>query len=731
LFSKELLAELKSRVNCVELVLSWGHRVNKNLTTCVKPQNHKHNDANPSMLVSPQGFKCLNPACGIQGDAISLVGEKLGLDFEKSVVLLANFVGLTITSPTSPIPRISPVQTKTTTDKSGKVVERKPKGEGQHVKVDQLEYLPEVIETLKEAPNYAKFCQEAYIQFINSKEAQDYIQSRGISLETAKKCLLGYADGKIVIPYIVNGKIIYYSSRSIGQEKVFYQPSGTVPCPIGFDILKGTRIVYIAEGLFDYLSLVEKGFPAIGVPGAAGWKSSREWNSLLLGHKVMLCFHADEGGIKANHFLERICQGLSVPYEIIDWSVTAGTDIKDINEYILSGGDINKLFHRTTIPNLDNIKTELSTLINLSDYPNAIDLCIATVVSNVMQGDPVWILFVGPPSVGKTEIIRAVNNAVSTYFINRISPNTLISGFTKVEYADVITRIIKPTTFCITDFGSFLAFHPQDMQKIMQQLRDVYDGKVHVEYGNGKIVDWSGKVGIIGGITPEIERHSAFIGRLGDRFLYYRMSISEDKRMQIAFNAIMFPSLEDDIRKKIASATSKFIDDCIMRIKEAETVKITEDVAMIVSAASDFLSRARTPVARMHDMVKTIEYKPEYEATGRIARAFKVLIKALAFVRGRNEATYEDYLVIKDICRGSIPSIREQFIRAAYKHRDRWVGTSEFGNMLGKDTPSARYHLSNLLAIGILDINQISKNENRWRIKDDASNLITTSKFFE
>jgi len=51
--------------------------------------------------------------------------------------------------------------------------------------------------------------------------------------------------------------------------------------------------------------------------------------------------------------------------------------------------------------------------------------------------------------------------------------------------------------------------------------------------------------------------------------------------------------------------------------------------------------------------------------------------------------------------------------------------------MLGKDTPSARYHLSNLLAIGILDINQISKNENRWRIKDDASNLITTSKFFE
>jgi hypothetical protein len=675
------------------------------------------------------------PSCGISGDAIGLVENKLGLDFEKSVVLLANFYNISLPVSGVPSPSIASSASIKKPEEVKAAEKKKSKGEikdkGQHVRVDQLEYLPDVIEQLKEAPNYAKFCQEAYVNFLNSKEAQDYITSRGISLETAKKCLLGFANGNIIIPYIVSGKIIYYSSRST-KDKTFYQPTGTVPCPIGFDILKSTRIVYVAEGLFDYLTLVEKGFPAIGVPGAAAWKNSREWNSLLLGHKVMLCFHADEGGIRTNKFLERICQGLSVPFEVVDWSVTAGTEVKDLNEYTQSGGDINALFHRDTTHTLEAIKASLSELINLSDYPNAIDLCIATVVSNVMQGDPVWILFVGPPSVGKTEIIRAVNNAVSTYFINRISPNTLISGFTRVEYADVITRIVKPSTFCITDFGSFLSFHPQDMQKIMQQLRDVYDGKVHVEYGNGKIVDWSGKIGIIGGITPEIERHSAFIGRLGDRFLYYRMGISEEKRVQIAFNAIMFPSIEEEIRKKIQGITSKFIDDCVMHVKDAENVKIPEEIALTVAAASDFLSRARTPVARMHDATKTIEYKPEFEATGRIARAFKVLIKALAFVRGRNEVIQEDYEIIKDICRGSIPSIRELFLKAAYRNREKgWIGTSEFGSMVGKDTPSARYHLNNLLAIGMIDINTVSKNENKWRLKDDAVRLIEASKFYE
>jgi MoxR-like ATPase len=544
--------------------------------------------------------------------------------------------------------------------------------------------------------------------------------------------MLGFTNGQIIVPYIVNGKVIYYSYRNLksGNERAMGNAPGNVPCPIGFDIIKDTRIIYIAEGLFDYLTLVEKGYPALGIPGANAWKNSREWNSLFLGHKIMLAFHGDEDGFKTNRFLESICQGLSVPYEIIDWSVTRDNpEIKDINDWVMAGNSVDSLFHRDDIPTLSDIKVAIEELITLEDYPDAPDLVIALIISNMMQGDPVWILFVGPPSTGKTEVIRCVTNAVGTYFINRISPNTLVSGFTRVEGADVITRIVKPTTFCITDFGSFLSFHPQDMQKVMQQLRDVYDGKVHVEYGNGKIVDWTGKVGIIGGITPEIERHSAFIGRLGDRFLYYRMGIRESKRTEIAFNALMFAEKEDDKRKKIQQLTSKFIDHSILNIREAEGVTIPEALALQIAAIADFLSRARTPVARMHDMEKTIEYMPSYEATGRIARAFKVLAKALAYIRGRREVDETDYRILRDIARGSIPSIRYEFLKAAYTNRFDWISTSRFGEQLGKDAPSARYHLKNLLAIGMMDI-EMGKKDHKWRLKEDAIKLIEASSFF-
>src|SRR5690348_18119123 len=114
-------------------------------------------------------------------------------------------------------------------------------------------------------------------------------------------------------------------------------------------------------------------------------------------------------------------------------------------------------------------------------------------------------------------------------------------------------------------------------------------------------------------------------------------------------------------------------------------------MAYKIACCVDFLTRARTIVARMHDMQKTMEYKPEYEATGRVARAFKALAKALAFVRGRIYVNEDDYRIMLGIAHGSIPSIRLDFLRAAYSNRTEWIRTSDFGKLIGKDTESARY----------------------------------------
>ena len=730
MFSQEFLDALKSKADCRTIYESWGGIIRRNSSTCVHPERHKNGDKNPSMIITPQGFKCMVPTCGVSGDCFQLVREKMGCDFNASVVYVSALYGIQL-----PVPKgvqaakqeaPKPVREKKITERQYDPNEFHKVGPG---------YLPEELTSIKEQTNFSKYCEDAYVNLQTNIDAQAYLLGRGINMSTAKECFLGSEGDMIVLPYTINYKVVYYSARSYKGDKRFNQPTGRIPCPIGFDNLKENRIIYVAEGLFDYLTLIEKGHAAIGVPGANNWKFSREWNSLLLGNKIMLCFHADDDGFRANRVLAEVCQGLSIPYEIVDWSRTRDfPGVKDLNDWVMKGRDVNELFDRSKTYSISDVKKSLSTLLDLSNYDSAIDLTVATVLANLMEGDPVWILLVGPPSVGKTEMIRSIENSVSTYFINRISPNTLTSGYTKTEYSDVITRIVKSTTFCVTDFGSFLSFHPQDMQKVMQQFRDIYDGKIHTEYGNGKIVDWSGKVGILGGITPEIERHSGFIGRLGDRFLYYRMAIPDEKRTEIAIRALDDNIHEEKLRKDIQHITSRFIDNLVLHIGVANQVEIPEIIRVKIAHACDLFSRARTPIARMHDMEKTIEYRPEYEFVGRVARAFKVLIKAIAYVRGRKVANMADYRVILDICHGSIPSLRLDFLHEAYNYycsSRGWVGTPVFAGRIGKDSGTARYHLKNLLALGLIEIDADLKREHKWRIKSSTVSLIESSEFFD
>jgi hypothetical protein len=678
------------------------------------------------MAISAQGYRCMVAGCGASGDVIKLVQELTNVDFNAAVVFLATTYGVPIPIPKyEKAPKPQRVLINTNNEKKHSFAEI--------TKNIGIGFVPEEISQLKENVNYAEESAEWHEKLHESEEALNYLRDRGISRDTAFRCFLGF-DGKfIVVPYIVNSKIVYYSKRSI-SGRAFQNPAGEIPIPLGYDNIKENRIIYLAEGLFDYLTLIEKGYPAIAIPGASTWKPF--WNQLLLGNKIMLCFHSDETGVKATHYFRNVLTQLNIPFEEIDWSVTRDHhDVKDINDWILKGGTIDQLFHREKRYTIQDVKNALGELIDTSCYDDAIELLLSAVIANLMEGDPVWILLVGAPSVGKTELIRSIENSVSVYFINRISPNTLVSGYTKPDsqYPDILTRIVKQTTFAITDYGSFLSLHPNDIHRVFQQFRDIYDGKMHVEYGNGKIVNWRGKVGIIGGVTPEIERHSAFIGRLGERFLYYRMHIPKNKRHAITMKALMNEGNEETLRKKIQSITSKFVDQCALRIKEVEKIIIPDSIIEKIAYAADLFSMMRTPVTRMMDHKKTLEYRPEQEIGARSVRALRVLVKAVAFVNSRRHVNHHDYFVALKLCQGSIPSLRLEFTRSAwdlYKQNPKeMLPTSQFGARIGKDTNSANYHLKNLLTLQILESDP-GVRAIKWKLKDDIAELIAKSDFF-
>lgn len=89
--------EVKRRVDCRQLAERFGVRIRKrngdNWTAhCFNPDGHNNGDANPSLSIFQEGFKCFG--CGVSGDSIALWQHFNGGDFTESLAALADVAGL-------------------------------------------------------------------------------------------------------------------------------------------------------------------------------------------------------------------------------------------------------------------------------------------------------------------------------------------------------------------------------------------------------------------------------------------------------------------------------------------------------------------------------------------------------------------------------------------------------------------------------------------------------------
>jgi len=92
------LALIKSKVSLPDLAKLLGVRVlvNRRLAHCFNPKEHRNGDANPSLQLHEDGFKC--HGCGITGDAFDLVKHIEGGNFEDAKKRLSALAGVDLAS---------------------------------------------------------------------------------------------------------------------------------------------------------------------------------------------------------------------------------------------------------------------------------------------------------------------------------------------------------------------------------------------------------------------------------------------------------------------------------------------------------------------------------------------------------------------------------------------------------------------------------------------------------
>jgi Domain of unknown function (DUF3854) len=333
----------------------------------------------------------------------------------------------------------------------------------------------------------------------------------------------------------------------------------------------------------------------------------------------------------------------------------------------------------------------------------------AAVVANMAPGDPVWLLIVGPPSGGKTEVLASVMPLPMVVAAATISEAALLSGTSQRERAKnatggLLRQVGDFGILLAKDFTSVLAQNRDTARAAMAALREVYDGRWDRPVGSdgGKILHWSGKCGFIGGVTPSYDRYGAIVNTLGDRYLLLRLP-DVDARSQ-AVSALAQAEHETAMRTELAAAMTGLIATADLTRVHAP-LNNTETEALVV--LSSFTARARTVVER-DGYTGELLVMPQAEGPARLIKAMRRMYGALGAL-GVDDATRWDVLIRMALDCG--PAIRTPLMRALLLAHQP-TRTRDLAQTAGLVTKTANRQLDDLHLLGIAEHSKVSEADN-------------------
>ncbi len=278
---------------------------------------------------SKGGFSLKCFGCDFSGDIIDLYQKMNGADYNTALSILAEGIGISIDTTqmaqnrSQTVSRVLPDKNTDDTHESQQTVTEAP--------VDYTEYYQKCTARLEDAA------------------ASSFLQARGISLETAKKYALGFDPAwisptviqnqeekgsswrpqpvpKIIIPTSANA---YIARAMQPKDSMRYANVGK---PMLFNVnalYEGYKTVFITEGAFDALSIIQCDAVAVGLNSTSNIHALlRYLNEKSTEAILLLALDNDEAGQKATGELQSGLDQLHIRYQI----VSIYGDAKDPNE---------------------------------------------------------------------------------------------------------------------------------------------------------------------------------------------------------------------------------------------------------------------------------------------------------------------------------------------------------------------------------------------------------------
>jgi hypothetical protein len=616
---------------------------------------------------------------------------------------------------------------------------------------------------------YCRDCQRGGGEYFEQRD-----EPKGQRQRDEPKAVYDYTDE--------NGKRLYQSLRfePIGKPKYFRQRIGpeqkkwTIKgarlapfhLPQLRDAIANNEVIWIVEGEKDVLTLERYGIAATcNAMGAGKWKE--EYNEHFAGADVVICGDNDEPGrrhvrqVAAALFpiarclrildLKTIWPAIEESDDVTDWfecAPDAGADL--LREVVgnvipltevppwddepqgnghdddqpgakLNGGGKTKRSEQTQYEpwSLGDVLKVFKRWLLLEDQTPILAV-LGAVAGNYLDGAPVWLGIIGPPSSAKTEILNSTLLLPQIFQIATFTPAALLSG-TPIKQRDKgsrggLLREVGEFGICVLkDFGSVLSLRMDAKAEALAALRELYDGEWtrRIGTGGGRELHWKGKLGLVFAATGVIDSHHSVIGAMGDRFLLTRLLPERHGQFKRALQHI--GGAGKQMRIELAEAVAHLFAG-----RRAAPQRLNDDEIERLDRSLMLAVRLRGSIERDR---RTREIEAIYgaEGTARIGLMVERLIAGLDVLGVERALALE---VAESVIMDSVPSIRRDAYEYACQRRDMYgkleeFKTNELANRLGLPRQTANYALEDLAAYGLVyrrsTESEKGKVTNYWR----------------
>jgi len=273
-----------------------------------------HEERSPSLVVYPhnQSWYCFG--CDIGGDVFKFVQLIEKVSFAEALQRLGSNTLTTRRDNKTPIAQANPI-TQTWADRGEQLTLTEEHftlltaaTEVYHAAIFTQ---PRVLEYLAKRHIDLDMIRHHRIGYATGNDLAKYFRFRGWDPEIASDLgLIGprgeYFRQRIVIPELRDGRAIYLVGRATqAYQKAKYLGLPGAPKPLyGVELIRGAAEVFIVEGAFDWLTLVQWGYPSVALLGSH--LKHDQISEIADAERIFIVTDSDEPGRKSARQLAEI-----------------------------------------------------------------------------------------------------------------------------------------------------------------------------------------------------------------------------------------------------------------------------------------------------------------------------------------------------------------------------------------------------------------------------------------